>query len=1189
MIFKRGQKLNVICSLLTLSAIVLTPLAGIGYLQAQDSQTTLQLAPMNPDFLEFVERPGELLYGYIPPPMALSHLDRIAAAEERPKAHALPDRFDWRDEHKVTSVKNQGGCHTCWAFGTLAAVESRVLIKEDVTYRSGHTEYVYSEQNLVCCTDPSWVYLDGNRCHGGGWSWLAADTLIKQGARSGACQPYNTAIINHECCDNSCEPVKMVHAYRTIAYQATSPEVMEPIKTALHTHGPLAMAYRHDDDHLHDGNIYFWPDCTEPADHSVCIVGWDDDIPHPSDGGSGAWIVKNSWGTDWADDGYFYLCYGSANMQDVNFLDYKDYDPREVIYYWDAAGMVGAVGYGAPTAWMANTFKSTEAGILTHVDFWTTSNDAEYEIRIYLDGDASGELEDPAAIQTGTCRESGYYSIPLTSPVPLTGGQAFTVAVKMTTPGWSYPIPVGFVVAEWCEPPIQPGVSYARYRATDPWVDLANDGYNACLRARVSTEIDLVIMTDQLPAGRVGATYQATLEAKGGTPPYTWDIVAGDLLDWLHLIAETGVISGTPTKAGRFEFTVEVADAKGFTVDRDLSITISLALPSIIEPEEAIAHNAVGSIHRVEIGLGDWYEAWAAGSVDIDWWLAAGVNLDLADVTVLVAGPSAPANLGHLKDKGTDDSGTLWVEIRAQKKGNITIFVGISHDDLPDEKVTLYTEKRWGQLAYTNLDVKPETDMIDHARSVEVPAGASQPLEVTIADRISGTFLGVDDPEPIDGAIVHWWLLQDTPTNENWINDMMDHLASWPDGGLHDNYWSAYGNYGFGTIGHPWKYINDWVTDPEGPKYADPDIFRWVDLTGDPSAIADHADTGPWYAWSTSRDGGIAKATFTMDSTKLVECLGYKVMVVLLVHYPEGVTPQHDPFDGEKIICLQKGKIEFHKAGPPLSPHFTADKVEAGVDEMVTFTNLTTGGMLPYAQAVWDLGDGTPQLVIDGSNDDVMADVTHAYRDPGAYPVSLAMTDSTATTSSETKHYYITVKEARTALALRIIDPKTIAPGGTVEVTVDFESLLDHSGPFGLVEAVPDGWEYLVVHDGDASVVKQGGTIEWLWLTLEAGATRTVVYTLTAPDDASAQDYTIHGVVKAAGVENAVLGDETIHVILCAILDYYRDNYGDEGVCDIDSVLAIISNWLHDVIPGGFDQPPTIDDVLDMISCWLAT
>ena len=117
-----------------------------------------------------------------------------------------------------------------------------------------------------------------------------------------------------------------------------------------------------------------------------------------------------------------------------------------------------------------------------------------------------------------------------------------------------------------------------------------------------------------------------------------------------------------------------------------------------------------------------------------------------------------------------------------------------------------------------------------------------------------------------------------------------------------------------------------------------------------------------------------------------------------------------------------------------------------------------------------------------------------------------------------------------TAEATRTIDPQTIAPGETVRVTVELESLLGYNEGFALVENVPAGWMFESVDDGDADFVKVDGTIEWLWLILEAGATRTVVYALTAPDDADAASHTIDGVVKTIGKDNPVLGDHTVAV-----------------------------------------------------------
>ena len=120
--------------------------------------------------------------------------------------------------------------------------------------------------------------------------------------------------------------------------------------------------------------------------------------------------------------------------------------------------------------------------------------------------------------------------------------------------------------------------------------------------------------------------------------------------------------------------------------------------------------------------------------------------------------------------------------------------------------------------------------------------------------------------------------------------------------------------------------------------------------------------------------------------------------------------------------------------------------------------------------------------------------------------------------------------DSPTAEATRSIDPKTIAPGETVQVTVQFKSLLGHQEGFALVEAIPGGWVFQSIDDADATAVKQDGKIEWLWLSVPAGTTKTVVYTLKAPDDAAAGDYSVDGVVKAAQMDNLVLGDDAITV-----------------------------------------------------------
>jgi hypothetical protein len=96
----------------------------------------------------------------------------------------------------------------------------------------------------------------------------------------------------------------------------------------------------------------------------------------------------------------------------------------------------------------------------------------------------------------------------------------------------------------------------------------------------------LTITTTSLPGACLASAYSATLQASGGTTPYTWSISSGTLPTGLTLAASTGVISGTPTTTGTSSFTVQVADAAAATATKPLSITVSATCSKLVGADE---------------------------------------------------------------------------------------------------------------------------------------------------------------------------------------------------------------------------------------------------------------------------------------------------------------------------------------------------------------------------------------------------------------------------------------------------------------------------------------------------------------------------------------------------------------------------------------------------------------------------
>ena len=400
------------------------------------------------------------------------------------KLGSLPSSYDAMALGYVTPIKNQI-CGACWLHGAIADFESDVLINES---QYSNLTLNFSEQEVGDCN--IWASVGGHNYCNGGIALMTTNYFTKYGVANESCHPYNAT---PETCQD-CSLLKSADNWRIITGSDGESQI-NTIKNAILNYGPVYSSIYASDPGFsaYDSGIYeYWG--SEETDHAIEIIGWNDSL----DGG--AWLIKNSWGTDWGRNstypGCAWVAYGAANLGDdtSEISSYKN--AEDMIFYHDECGWMGyCAGCGATTAYGAVRFTPTQNATLTAVDFWADDINMQYEIRIFDTINTVGSKytfsDQLGTIQTGTTNELGYYSIQLDTPVQLVSGNDFIVQVKLTTTGWGYPIPIDYCDAPWLNwsaIATSSGESYASCGGSQ-FEKYGTGGIDIGIRARAEVEV----------------------------------------------------------------------------------------------------------------------------------------------------------------------------------------------------------------------------------------------------------------------------------------------------------------------------------------------------------------------------------------------------------------------------------------------------------------------------------------------------------------------------------------------------------------------------------------------------------------------------------------------------------------------------------------------------------------------------
>ena len=225
--------------------------------------------------------------------LGLNNLIKDDECNQMPNYNELldMDNFDWLSQNKITSVKNQLECGSCWAFSTIGAYEN--------WYAINYNELVdFSEQELVDCDKTD------NGCNGGlmmnGLTYIKNNGICKYGDYE-----YNGK--KNWFCNNKCNRYPNLNG----CYRVPSNDNISLKKALLHS--AITVAIEADNlyfQHYKNGIIDDEIKCGSNVDHGVLLVGFGEE------NGKKYWLVKNSWGSDWGDNGYVKILRNDTNDND---------------------------------------------------------------------------------------------------------------------------------------------------------------------------------------------------------------------------------------------------------------------------------------------------------------------------------------------------------------------------------------------------------------------------------------------------------------------------------------------------------------------------------------------------------------------------------------------------------------------------------------------------------------------------------------------------------------------------------------------------------------------------------------------------------------------------------------------------------------------------------------------------------
>jgi len=531
----------------------------------------------------------------------------------------IPKSYDARDYGQVSSVKNQNLWGTCWSFAATATAEhqyKQINASEADLSESHLVEFFYNDNSY------SYSGLEGDYTKPWGGSkedlggnglfttWGLARWAGVANEATHSSLKYSTAIDKgYIDIDDSYAFTDAMHLEN--AYWISGKD-RSNIKRAIMEYGGVGISYYHDDwfdstetEGYYGETVYYNP-YESSSNHEVIVVGWDDNFPRTAFANTydnwfckeyynlkyelpknnGAWLIKNSWGEEYGDDGYFWISYEDKSIVSAtafaydfasadNFDNNYQYDGSSGIDYISTTG--AAAVYTVGMDGMGTNYQTLDA---VGVGFATTSN--SYTVKIYKNLTDSQKPTSGTLITTQKGKSSfqGYYTIELDDPVALQKGETFAVVVELSKTGKIFSDKT-YLNGDWIyfDTTEYPGQTF--YKSGSSWKDAANSGRTMRIKAYTNDASNTITATQLLQDDMIEAIPSQTYTEKAITPDVKVNCEGMELTKGTHYtVAYSNNISvGTATVTingiGNYKGTVtKTFDIKKKAITKDM-ITVN--------------------------------------------------------------------------------------------------------------------------------------------------------------------------------------------------------------------------------------------------------------------------------------------------------------------------------------------------------------------------------------------------------------------------------------------------------------------------------------------------------------------------------------------------------------------------------------------------------------------------------------